>query len=215
MPEDWQEEFAKRRVRSFAGHLLLRQVSVQGQACLARIDVLRHHVDLRRPGFPVNQNAMTYKGFVNGFPAPPLFAHNMDDPRSPHFREDGSGMLGPKAGFTARRQGFTTWEEYVSWIEADARRRQRLPFGFQRLEKRIANSGAPASRVARRVWRILRRRLDAHWAPGPGTAPADRISRTSQPVAPAVPSEGTRNAKTPGTRGPRRSEQLGRLPETK
>ena len=147
MEEDWSEDWANRRAIYVGGYKVLRNVGVQGQSCLARKEVLTAYASRDGYGFPVDQVRMTRDGFINGFPMPPPFGHNMDDPRSPHYiaqRED-------QKGITAVKLGFKTTESYAKWIEADAWERQRLPFPIQRALYALDGMDGRVGNVLRRM----------------------------------------------------------------
>jgi glycosyltransferase involved in cell wall biosynthesis len=130
MQEDWDEKLARRRAIRVADYSVLRAVVVQGQACVARREVMQAYLKPGSPGLPINQYQMSRDGLINGMPLPAIFAHNMDDPRSPHYLTR-NGQQGAPMGLTARRLGFQTHEEYACWIAADAMQRLKLPFSIQ------------------------------------------------------------------------------------
>ena len=86
MEEDWDEQLGMRNIVEIGGVRVLRTLSRAGQSFLARVEYLKEYVmpPGEGHGFPVSQTRMTLDGFVNGVLVPPLFAHNMDDPRSEH-----------------------------------------------------------------------------------------------------------------------------------
>ena len=95
---------------------------------------------------------MSRDGYVNGFPVPPLFGHNMDDPRSPDYKPVEPVSERAPGGLTAVRLGFETGEEYATWIAADARQRQRLPFGWQlAIDRILVGKGRFASLLRRAI----------------------------------------------------------------
>jgi len=150
MPEDYRERWARRRVIRLGPYEVLRNVRVQGQSFLARVDLLRHYATSITDGLPVDQIRMTSDGLVNGFPMPILFGHNMDDPRSEHCAPVSTDADSP-SGLTARNLRFQTSERYAEWIAADARERQLLPFFIQRTLTHIEQMDGISGRLLRRI----------------------------------------------------------------
>jgi len=155
MPDDWVTRWALRRARKIAGFSVLRNVGVQGQSCVIRKELMKAFLKPDENGFPVDQVKMSAEGFVNGFPVPPLFAHNMDDPRSPHYIPGTPDEARAPTGLTAVRLGFKTGDEYAKWIAADARQRQQRPFFLQLALARIWKKDTHLASMARRVLRNL------------------------------------------------------------
>ncbi|MGE0709858.1 MAG: glycosyltransferase family 2 protein [Planctomycetota bacterium] len=152
MPRDYDERLAAHNEVELAGARLLRTTSVGGAGFLGRLATLRAFVRRDKPGFPVDQVAMTLAGAVSGYPLPLLLAHHMDDPRSPFclMRKDGE-----RAAFTMRRLGHRTLEDYGAWIEADARRRQEVPFAEQLRRQRWSRDRSLIGRLRSRVLRAM------------------------------------------------------------
>jgi glycosyltransferase involved in cell wall biosynthesis len=123
MPEDWDEAAAAHKIVEVRGTRVFRNSWVAGQSFLARRDLLRSFVmpPGAHYGFPIDQMKMTAAGIINGYPLPLLFAHNMDDPRSPHCLMNRPGGMSDQAALTARKRGFTTPQQYAEWIAEDAR----------------------------------------------------------------------------------------------
>jgi glycosyltransferase involved in cell wall biosynthesis len=161
MPEDWDESVAGHKIIEAAGTRVFRNLWIAGQSFLARRAVLRRYIPPREfsgYGFPIHQGWMTADGLVNGYPLPLLFAHNMDDPRSPHYLMDRSGGVGEQAALTARMRGFETAAAYRDWIVADAAKVLRDPVDRQLREILRWNDRGPLGR-ARRGWLAIRARL--------------------------------------------------------
>jgi hypothetical protein len=77
---------------------------------------------------------MTLDGYISGYLMPPLFAHNMDDPRSPLCLFSTGRIGSPEAALTARALGFRSASDYGHWIAMDARKRLTVPFEKQLVE---------------------------------------------------------------------------------
>jgi glycosyltransferase involved in cell wall biosynthesis len=123
MPEDWDEAVAAPKIIEVGGQRVFRNSWIAGQSFLARLDLIRGYVipdNSYSSGFPIRQFHMTRDGYINGYPLPMMFAHNMDDPRSPDCLMNRPGGMGEHAALTARNRGFKTPEEYGEWIAADA-----------------------------------------------------------------------------------------------
>ncbi|MBD1939479.1 glycosyltransferase family 2 protein [Microcoleus sp. FACHB-68] len=135
MPEDWNEKLAQHNIVELSGERVFRCTTVAGQSFLARKEhLLRYSIADEQSyshGLPINRVQMTLDGLISGNPLPMLYAHNMDDPRSPMNVKTKSGNLGSDAALTARKLKFESAEDYAKWIAADARRRQELPFNTQ------------------------------------------------------------------------------------
>jgi hypothetical protein len=161
LAEEWDEEIARRKFVQVGEHLLFRNCWVAGCIFLGRLRTLGRY-SLRDPrilGVPLDQARMTRDGFISGFPVPISFAHNMDDPRSPHCRMNRPGGWDEFAAYSARMRKFSGPVEYAQWIAADARRiletpiatqlRMWFPTPMDRLRSRM-------SRGVRRLMRIVR-----------------------------------------------------------
>jgi hypothetical protein len=123
MPEDWDESLASHKIVELAGERVYRNPWIGGTSFLIRKKLAQAYVISKKDyghGLPLNQCLMSRHGLINGFPLPLMFAHHMDDPRSPHCRMHGSGM-DEQAALTARLRNFNSLEEYAQWIANDAR----------------------------------------------------------------------------------------------
>jgi glycosyltransferase involved in cell wall biosynthesis len=134
MPEDWDESIAEHKVVQAGGTRVFRNSGIAVQSFLARRELLRRYItpdEWYDYGFPIDQCSMTADGLVNGYPLPIQFAHNMDDPRSPHCLMNQTEGMGEQAALTARKRGFQTVEAYRDWIVADAANILREPIETQ------------------------------------------------------------------------------------
>jgi hypothetical protein len=91
---------------------------------------------------------------VSGFPLPMSFAHNLDDPRSPHCRMNRPGGWDQFAAYTARVRKFSGPEEYAAWIAKDAR---DLIAGTIAEQMFRPDPPSVVTRIARRVRRLATR----------------------------------------------------------
>ena len=133
MPEDWDETLAKHNIVELSGEQVFQCVAIQGHSFLARKEYLIRYRSNNKKGhgLPIDRPGMSLDGLVNGYPLPLLYAHNMDDPRSPINIKTKSGPLLVNSALTARRLGFGSAEAYAEWIAADAYCRQKEPFTEQ------------------------------------------------------------------------------------
>ena len=158
MPEDWDESIAEKNIIELSGERIFRSISKAGHSFLARKEYLiRYHVD-GGGGLPVNRQAMSLDGLVNGFPLPLLYAHNMDDPRSPLNANTKSGKLQSNSALTARKQGFKTAEAYAEWIAADARFRQIVPFEQQIQSIKVQQDTSLMGKIKQKLFKMY-----LHW----------------------------------------------------
>lgn len=121
MEDDWDEELAQQRSMSIGGRRVLPIVGAPGCGWLARKEHILKHATYGGYGLPVDRVAMTLNGLVHGCALPVLFAHHMDDPRSPHYV--GGGLNRPDASLTAKSLRFASEAAYAEWIANDARRK--------------------------------------------------------------------------------------------
>jgi hypothetical protein len=150
MPQDGDRSLIEQRTSVVEGCPIMRQLSVQGQSFVGRRDVLLRHVDARKRGFPVNQWNIVRSGYVIGYPLPLVEAHNMDDPRSPHYHGD------RPTGLTAGHRGLSTDEAYSAWIAEDAKRRLAHSFRSRYWRARFRRSPRASLRMVRRLARLMR-----------------------------------------------------------
>lgn len=171
MPEDWDEEIARPKIIEVGGTRVFANLRVAGQSFLARTEVLRRHVASERNysyGLPIDQASMRLSGLINGYPLPILFAHNMDDPRSPHCLMNQPGGMGEQAALTARKRGFATPEAYAAWIAADAAKILRQPVEDQFRQAMSWRAPGLWARARRKIGRTVRALLPTR---GFGAAP--------------------------------------------
>jgi glycosyltransferase involved in cell wall biosynthesis len=119
MESDWDENLAKHKIKDIDGQRIFHTSWVAGQSFLAKKEVLKKYITNDGYGFPIDQMKMTIDGYINGYPLPLMFAHNMDEPRSPSYFD--SKGFGEHGALTARVRGFKTNAEYANWIAQDAR----------------------------------------------------------------------------------------------
>lgn len=151
MESDWDEANVSRRSIRVGGATVLRMVAVQGHSMLLRRETARRFI--QPPGgygLPIDWFGMSRAGLINGFLVPPLFGHNMDDPRSPHYAREDGGAIGPRSALTARSLGFRSDDDYAAWIHRDAWCRQRYSYRRQYWWRRLGTN---------RPGRLLRRAL--------------------------------------------------------
>jgi len=98
---------------------------------------------------------MSLDGLVSGCPVPLLYAHNMDDPRSPLNVKTKLGSLGTDAALTARSLKFESAEAYGQWIAADALHRQTVPFDQQLQRARLSQDQTLIGKIKRKLWQRL------------------------------------------------------------
>ena len=127
---DWDEASASHSIIRLGKQRVFRTMGRAGQSFLARRELISRYVTPPQAtyGLPVNQVKMSLDGFVNGFALPIEFAHNMDDPRSPHFVCGPDDKLVGSSALTARKLGFKTRQEYARWIQNDARKKVETCF---------------------------------------------------------------------------------------
>jgi glycosyltransferase involved in cell wall biosynthesis len=180
MPEDWDEAAASRKVVGVGGNRVFHNMWVAGQSFLARKAHLTRYVSPPDSGygFPIDQVQMTADGLINGFPLPVLFAHNMDDPRSPHCLMNHPGGMGEQAALTARMRGFATPQSYAEWIAEDAAALLRDPVERQLRRALRLRDRSLVGRIRRRLQSIRDRLISR----GPRIIPPHRsASRTVVP----------------------------------
>ncbi len=153
MEDDWDEELAQQRSMSIGGFSIQPSIGFAGCAFLCRTAHARRYAVLTDSGIPLNRTRMTLDGLVHGCALPVLFAHHMDDPRSPHYV--GGGLDRPDASLTARNHGFRDEAAYAAWIARDARRACAADYASDLRDLRIVNRWG---RVGRRVV-VLRKRV--------------------------------------------------------
>ncbi|KOR35909.1 MULTISPECIES: glycosyltransferase family A protein [Planktothricoides] len=158
MPEDWDENLAHKNIIELSNERVFRTLTVQGQSFLARKEYLiRYKQTLNLPqeklkcGLPVHTLSMSLDGLVSGYPVPLLYAHNMDDPRSPMNVKTKSGTLQSESALSARNRGFQSVEDYTAWITADARRRQKYPFYQLLAWKKLERDNTLIGKIKRKL----------------------------------------------------------------
>lgn len=158
MPEDWNETLAQQNIIELSGERVFRCMGIQGHSFLARRDYLQRYCHKSKGhGIPVARPKMSLDGLVSGYPVPLLYAHNMDDPRSPMNVKTKLGSLGADAALTARSLKFESAEAFGQWIAADALRRQTVPFDKQmqiKLAKLQCNK-TRMGKIAFKLWKLF------------------------------------------------------------
>ena len=151
MPEDWNESAARRNVVDINGSSIFRCLSIGGCAFLSRTGIIRRYALTGgiESALPVDRAAMLHDGLISGYPLPILFAHHMDDPRSPHCAR--KTYLESTSSVTARARGFRKPEDYAIWIAEDAWIRQHYSFKYQLWWTKVKHSETFWGRLRRRV----------------------------------------------------------------
>jgi len=156
MPEDWNETLAKQNIIELSGERVFRCTGIAGHSFLARRDYLqRYYHKPHSHGIPVDRTRMSLDGLVSGCPVPLLYAHNMDDPRSPLNVKTKLGSLGTDAALTARSLKFESAEAFGQWIAADALHRQTVPFDQQLQRARLSQDQTLIGKIKRKLWQRL------------------------------------------------------------
>ncbi|MEQ9667108.1 glycosyltransferase family A protein [Coleofasciculus sp. G2-EDA-02] len=155
MPEDWNEFLAQQNIVELSGERVFRCVMIQGQSFLARKDYLLRYQNQAKTGIPINRVAMSLDGLVSGYPVPLLYAHNMDDPRSPMNVKTKAGRLGSDSALSARALKFESAEAFGQWIAADALHRQTVPFEQQIKWMRLKQDKTVMGKIKCKLWKLL------------------------------------------------------------
>lgn len=165
MPEDWNETLAQHNIVELSGERVFRCMGIQGQSFLARRDYLIRYHKKTRHGLPVARFTMSVDGLVNGYPVPLLYAHNMDDPRSPMNVKTKSGPLGLDSALSARNLKFDSAEAFGQWIAADALRRQTVPFDKQMQIKltQLQCNKTRRGKITFKLWKRFCHSKIKHW----------------------------------------------------
>ena len=165
MPEDWNETLAQHNIIELSGERVFRCMGIQGQSFLARRDHLIRYQKKTHHGLPVARFTMSVDGLINGYPVPLLYAHNMDDPRSPMNVKTKSGRLGPDSALSARNLKFDSAEAFGQWIAADALRRQTVPFDRQ-MQIKLTQLQCNKTRLGKIIFKLWKRFCHSkikHW----------------------------------------------------
>jgi len=157
MEDDWNESLAKHKFVKLGEHDVFQNMWIAGQSFLAKKDILPKYIHPENYGygFPVDQYRMTRDGFVNGFPLPIVYAHNMDDPRSKHYINRHDESLGEHAALTARVRGFNNADEYAVWIAEDAKNILVDPLKAQLKREYTQRDQSLLGRVRKKLRRML------------------------------------------------------------
>lgn len=155
MEEDWNPNKAQHKIVQLGDMQIFQNIMIAGQSFLAKKELLKNYIlpESYGYGFPVDQAKMTIDGYKNGYIFPILFAHNMDDPRSTHYLyKDGS--IHKNSALTARARGFTSSEEYASWIRQDAKNILTEPLSYQIRRNNIARDNTIIGKIRRKLHKI-------------------------------------------------------------
>jgi len=158
MESDWYEDIAKVNTIQAHGVEIFQSTTIGGHSFLARREYLKKYCNADSPyyshGLPIDRMQMSLDGLISGYPLPLMFAHNMDDPRSPLNIETRKGEgFKPSSAQTARKLGFRSVEDYVAWIEADAYFRQKVPYERQVLWHQIQKDRSLIGRLKKKMMR--------------------------------------------------------------
>lgn len=151
MPQDWDETLAQHNIITLSGERVFRCIGIQGQSFLVRRDYMLRYYCENGYGLPLDQLPMSIDGLINGYPLPLLYAHNMDDPRSP-LNVKTKGILNSDSALSARMRGFTSAAEYAKWIADDAYCRQQQPFKKQLQLRLLARDRSLLGRIKRKLY---------------------------------------------------------------
>lgn len=156
MESDWHEDIATTNIINIQGTPIFRSTMLAGHSFLARREYLQRYCIANSPhyshGLPVDRIKMSLDGLISGHPLPLLFAHNMDDPRSPLNLETKPGMaFQSSSALTARKLGFKNIEDYAAWIEADAYFRQKVSFRKQLQWMALQEDSSFLGKVKRKI----------------------------------------------------------------
>ncbi len=157
MEEDWVESLAKHKYVQLGENEVFQNMWIAGQSFLARKEILTRYIHAEHYGygFPIDQYRMTRDGYVNGFPLPIVYAHNMDDPRSSHYLYKNDDSLAEHAALTARVRGFNNSDEYAQWIAEDAKNILIEPVKKQLKTETIQRDRSLIGRVRRRLTNLI------------------------------------------------------------
>lgn len=141
-PEDFDENVARKKIRSFkGGHQLLQNAWVAGTCYLMKRECVLGLGQLHDgESFPKYCTELAWKGWVNGYYFPLLYGDHMDDPRSPYTMMVDDQAMSHYAPLTAKKNGVTTRQEFIDLIVDAARSLQttrRTPGRFFQLRRAI------------------------------------------------------------------------------
>lgn len=152
--EDWIIPELNTNVEVVGETKVLRCTAIQGHSFLAYTETLRKYFSPPHShGLPIDRQKMTVDGLISGHVVPPVFCHNMDDPRSPHCLHTKDSIDPTTGALTARKMGFRSVNEFVAFLKADARARQTVPFGKQMTALRLDQDTSKFGRLRRRIYR--------------------------------------------------------------
>jgi len=157
MEDDWDESLAKHKFIKLGEYDIFQNMWIAGQSFLAKKEVVLRYIQPENKGygFPIDQYRMTRDGFVNGYPLPIVYAHNMDDPRSKYYINRDEETLGEHAALTARVIGFKNADEYAKWIAEDAKKILTEPVKKQLKRVTLQRDKSLIAKVRRKLGRVL------------------------------------------------------------
>lgn len=157
MEEDWDEQLAKHKFVDLNGSKVFQNTWIAGQSFLARLEILKNYIlpEGKGYGFPVDQFRMTSDGYINGYPLPILFAHNMDDPRSEYCLMNKTGKILEHSALTARHIGFASPQEYGQWIARDAKNILTESISRQIKVRRIQEDQSFQGKIRRKIFKYF------------------------------------------------------------
>lgn len=127
--EDFDFALASRKIQTFGNHRIMRNCWVEGSGYMVKREVLDRLGELRkRESFTGWCIRAAIKGYINGWYYPFLYQEHMDDPRARHSRlrtEEDFQRLRPLSANTFKLKNLDEW---IKWLQADARQLQRSSF---------------------------------------------------------------------------------------
>jgi len=122
--EEFDPQLAARRTIRYGDIFILPNLWTNTASALIRASHFRKYFkvsDNFSYGDVTKRSDMAKDGLLTGWLMPPLFAHHMDDPRSPFCVTYEDGRITPQGAMTARHRGFQTVEEFVAWLKENDR----------------------------------------------------------------------------------------------
>ncbi|MBA3965873.1 MAG: glycosyltransferase [Nitrospirales bacterium] len=151
--EDFDFALASRKIQAFGNHRIMRNCWVEGSGYIAKREVFDHLGGMhRKESFTQWCIRAAARGYVNGWYYPFLFQEHLDDPRGPHSgmrSEEDFRRLRPLSASTFKLKNLNEW---VSWLQRDARHLQRSSFNPK-------DHLGWRARARRKLSRLLRRDL--------------------------------------------------------
>lgn len=130
LDEDFVEELANKKIRTFAGgHRVMCHPWVDGSGFIAKRDCV-DRVGLlpdTESGISDYLIRIAFAGWINGWYYPFLYQEHMDDPRTPHTLLKSDADFERYAPLSAWRSGATTVAQWDQQLRGSALQLQRLP----------------------------------------------------------------------------------------